>query len=306
MPSFRNIRLPGRWLSGWIRSTPPDTPDSLEAFGSEHSAGARPADRVHSNLALVLALVTTVLGASLGGYFLQKWWPFPVEAATAPVTIESNPPGAEVLASGVRQGTTPLTLALAPGEHVFEIIHAGRRKSLRTQARAGAAVVHHVEFGPRSTAARPVAPPAAAGGHAAGWLQVKSPVPLEIREGNAVIGTSESSRTMMRAGRRELQLTNEALGVSERRVVRLLAGSTTSITIVVPQARLSINALPWAEVWVDGSRVGETPIGNYLVSVGGHEIVFRHPELGERRRTVIVSLKATAPARVSVDMRKPQ
>jgi hypothetical protein len=40
-----------------------------------------------------------------------------------------------------------------------------------------------------------------------------------------------------------------------------------------------------------------------MVRLGSHEIVFRHPELGERRQTVIVTLGS--PARVSVDMRKP-
>ena len=39
-----------------------------------------------------------------------------------------------------------------------------------------------------------------------------------------------------------------------------------------------------------------------LESIGPHEIVFRHPELGEQRQAVSISLKA--PARLSVDMRK--
>jgi len=70
----------------------------------------------------------------------------------------------------------------------------------------------------------------------------------------------------------------------------------------MPNAPLSINAQPWAEVWVDGNRIGETPIGNHQVRIGSHEIVLRHPDLGERRQSVTVTL--TTPARVSVDMRK--
>ena len=63
-----------------------------------------------------------------------------------------------------------------------------------------------------------------------------------------------------------------------------------------------MNAIPWAEVWVDGERVGETPIGNLPVSVGNHEVVFRNPDLGEQRMTATVTL--TAPTRLSVDLRK--
>ena len=45
---------------------------------------------------------------------------------------------------------------------------------------------------------------------------------------------------------------------------------------------MALNAQPWADVWVDGERVGETPIGNVAVPIGPHEVVFRHPQLGEQ------------------------
>jgi serine/threonine-protein kinase len=72
--------------------------------------------------------------------------------------------------------------------------------------------------------------------------------------------------------------------------------------VKVPNGTIALNAIPWAEVWVDGVKAGDTPIGNLNVAVGRHEILFRHPDLGEQRQTVTVGL--TAPARVSVDMRK--
>ena len=87
--------------------------------------------------------------------------------------------------------------------------------------------------------------------------------------------------------------------------MQVTAGSTATVRVDVPSGpALNINALPWAQAWVDGKPVGETPIGNYQVSVGTHEVLFRHPDLGERRQTVVVTLKG--PARVSVDLRKPQ
>ena len=65
---------------------------------------------------------------------------------------------------------------------------------------------------------------------------------------------------------------------------------------------LHINAVPWAEVWIDGERIGETPIGNLPARIGTREIVFRHPDLGERRATALVTLKE--PVRISMDLRK--
>jgi serine/threonine-protein kinase len=69
----------------------------------------------------------------------------------------------------------------------------------------------------------------------------------------------------------------------------------------MPQGVINVNAAPWAEVFIDGRKVGETPIGNLAVSIGPHELVFRHPQLGEKRQAVSVTLNA--PVRVSVDMK---
>jgi serine/threonine-protein kinase len=65
---------------------------------------------------------------------------------------------------------------------------------------------------------------------------------------------------------------------------------------------LSVNAQPWAEVWVDGQRIGETPIGNLSLPIGHHELVVRHPQLGERRQTVAVG--ANGPSRIGIDLRR--
>jgi len=64
---------------------------------------------------------------------------------------------------------------------------------------------------------------------------------------------------------------------------------------------LSINATPWADVWIDGQSAGQTPIANLQVTLGGHEVLFRHPQLGERRQTVVVN--GQSPTRISMDLR---
>jgi hypothetical protein len=86
------------------------------------------------------------------------------------------------------------------------------------------------------------------------------------------------------------------------RTVQVPAGKVSAIKLDWPKGSVSINALPWADVWIDGERIGETPIGNLALAIGPHEILFKHPELGEQRYATTVSLKA--PARVSVDLRK--
>jgi hypothetical protein len=71
--------------------------------------------------------------------------------------------------------------------------------------------------------------------------------------------------------------------------------------VVLDRVPLSINATPWAEVFLDGTRIGETPLAGVLTPIGLHQVEFRHPELG--RRTVPVRVTLQQPARISVDMR---
>jgi hypothetical protein len=82
----------------------------------------------------------------------------------------------------------------------------------------------------------------------------------------------------------------------------VIAGKTTAIRVDAPKASLSVNARPWADVTIDGNATGQTPIANLLVAIGRHEIVFRHPQFGERRQSVLV--RAQGPNRVAVDLTK--
>jgi hypothetical protein len=97
---------------------------------------------------------------------------------------------------------------------------------------------------------------------------------------------------------------NEAVGYRITRSLQVTAGKVTAVKLEMPQGTISVNAQPWAEVWVDGERVGETPIGNLSVPIGSHSVLFRHPELGEQHHTALVTMKG--PTRLSVDMRKKQ
>jgi serine/threonine-protein kinase len=102
-------------------------------------------------------------------------------------------------------------------------------------------------------------------------------------------------------GRHELSVVNSELGVRTSVVAQVSSGKSTAVNVQVPTGALSVNALPWADVWLDGEKIGETPIGNLQVRVGTHDVVFRNPDLGERHVTTVVT--AREPTRLSVDLR---
>jgi hypothetical protein len=117
-----------------------------------------------------------------------------------------------------------------------------------------------------------------------------------------VIGTTEESRLMLSPGKHDLTLVNRELGYRASRTVEIEPGEVRSITLD-PRGPASFNASPWAEVFIDGRKVGDTPIANLQLPLGIREVTFRHPQYGERRMPVTV--KGDSAAAISIDFTKP-
>jgi hypothetical protein len=125
---------------------------------------------------------------------------------------------------------------------------------------------------------------------------------VQVFENKRLLGTSQSDRLMVSAGRHEFEIVNDTIGYRAMRTVQVVPGRVTPIKIEFPKGSIALNAIPWAEVWVDGEKVGDTPIGNLQLAIGPHEFVFRHPDLGEQRHAATITLNT--PGRLSVDLRK--
>ena len=171
---------------------------------------------------------------------------------------------------------------------------------LTTSSSGGGGTTKVVQAGATAPTAAPT-PTASPAGAVAGRLAVSAPVAMHIYSRGKVVGTTEAETVLLPVGRHELEFVSDETGYRTRQTVSIGAGRTSSIRLEPPSGTLHVNALPWAEVWLDGRRVGETPIGNLQARIGLHDVVFRHPELGERKTTVLVTLKG--PARVSMDLR---
>ena len=219
----------------------------------------------------------------------------PVAASTGGLRVQTEPAHLAISVDGVSRGVSPISLDnVQPGSHDVTVRTAGgvikRSASVLPNEIASIIVVASAT------------PPPDTGAVSAGWLNVTSAVALDMREGGKLIGTTEASRLLLPAGDHDIDFENKLLGFTSHRSVHIGAGKATTVTIDLPNGVVSINALPWAEVWIDGERVGETPIGNVSRQIGTHEVLFRHPQLGERRETVIIA--AGKPARIGVDLRK--
>jgi hypothetical protein len=212
-------------------------------------------------------------------------------SALGELQIRTEPAGATVTVDGRVLGKSPLTAeGLTPGLHTVTVENDLGPVTQRVTIDAG------------STASLVVPMTAPKNAPVSGWIAVNAPVDVQLFENQRLLGSSQTDRIMVPVGRHELEVVNEALGYRAVKTVNVAPGQTANIKLDLPKAPMALNAVPWAEVWVDGERVGETPIGSVPVSIGPHEVVFRHPELGERR--VVTTVTLAGPAKVSVDMRK--
>ncbi len=201
---------------------------------------------------------------------------------TGGLVIDSQPSGAKVTLDGAEVGLTPLKLdAVLAGRHTIAIVTATGtvRRSVR------------VEAGKLVTLDVPVY---------SGWLSVFSPIPLEVSSEGKSIGHTDTGKIMLPPGRHLLTLSNSGFGFTDTRTVEIHPGEERPLN-VEPKGRVNINAHPWAEVWVDGNKAGDTPIANLQVLLGTRVFVFKHPQYGERRVTATVT---TTDSALSVDFTK--
>jgi hypothetical protein len=134
-----------------------------------------------------------------------------------------------------------------------------------------------------------------------GGVRLSSAIDLQVFESNSLLG-STAGPIAINEGTHALDLVNDLLGFRTTKTVSVKAGQMTAITVPLPDGRVSINAVPWADVVIDGAPAGQTPIANLALRIGQHEVVFRHPQLGEQRQTITV--KADGLTRVSAVLQK--
>ena len=223
---------------------------------------------------------------------VKKVIPSKPAAATVPATpvvgnvgrlvLTTQPAGAKVQLDGRDAGETPLTIeSVKPGRHTLTITGTDGVSKRTVRVEAGKVLELDVALYP-------------------GFVAVSAPIVITVAESGRVIGTSEN-QIILPPGRHDLRLTNKELGYSATETVDITSGEVARIN-VDPMGRANINAAPWAEVWVDGVKIGETPLANVPIRLGVRDVVFKNPQYPERKQTITVT--ANAVATVLVDFNK--
>src|SRR6185503_15211939 len=107
---------------------------------------------------------------------------------------------------------------------------------------------------------------------APGSVSVKAPFQIEVYENGRFVGMNEQRGIPLSAGSHRLELVNESLAYRTVQTVTVTSGRTTQLDAPLPTGMLNLNATPWAEVFIDGELVGETPLANIEVPIGPRTI----------------------------------
>jgi hypothetical protein len=239
----------------------------------------------------VLALLEAVIITQL----MTRATTAPRAAAAVPITIDSPSVGDRVFIDGREVGVTPYKLSAASAAHSIRVIARQASPSAPIVPAAAAATAPNEARNASAISAATVR-------QRSGGLRLTTPIELQVLEGERVLGSSADGPIVASAGVHDLDFINTSIGYRSRQTVTIKAGEIIPLKVQPPDGRVSINAQPWAQVWIDGNLVGETPLANLTVSAGEHEIIFRHPQLGERRETTVV--RSGVQTRVSTTLTK--
>lgn len=209
--------------------------------------------------------------------------PPPPPPTTGAIEVLSNTPGSKVLIDGKLRGETPLTVdGLKPGRHT--VVVRAPNGNVRRTVKVAVGETTRLDLAVFS-----------------GWVVVNAPIELQVLENGKPIGTAGEGPIVLTAGHHTIEVENKTLDYRSSHEVDIQPGEEQRLELN-PKGLANFNAVPWAEVWLDGAKIGDTPLGNVPVPLGTREFVFKHPEFGERK--VSLTVTGGAPLQVSVDFSK--
>lgn len=200
------------------------------------------------------------------------------------LTVTSDPEGAAITIDGTKRGFTPLTLEdVAPGQHIVTIKGATGLVQRTVKVKANETATLDVTI-------------------YSGWLALFAPIEIQVSENGKALRLNEQNQVMLSPGRHDIELTNNSLGYRDKQVIEVRPGEVTAVSVTLPKTPVTITATPSSDVWLDGVKIGETPLADFPVAVGTREFVIKNPGHGERRMMTTVTVKPTT---IDVDFTKP-
>jgi PEGA domain-containing protein len=205
--------------------------------------------------------------------------PIPLPAGSGRLVIASSDDGPQVVIDGKPRGSAPVTVILPAGTH--HLLVRGVKGSVERTV--------HVDAGETMDINEDIFP---------GFVAVSSAVDLTFSENGKALKRDERGWAILPPGPHDIRLDNNQLGIHETRHVVVTPGDATRISLAPPASTLSIATNEPAEVWVDGTSLGETPVTDAPMKLGMHDVRVRSTSHEKWLRVRVT----TQPAQLNVDL----
>jgi hypothetical protein len=180
--------------------------------------------------------------------------------------IRTTPSKATVAVDGVVYGRTPLRLSLPAGKHAVQLSHLGH---------ASHRVAVDIEANRQLNLVI--------------TLQVTDPDPPQAKD---VVG-EKTGANHGQASKRKKASQHIPSGRDRSSEPTITVLPSTSRKANDGYGVLYLNSVPWSEVFLDGKRLGITPLANVRLRNGSHLLLLRNPERGELKRAISVTADQT-------------
>ncbi len=195
------------------------------------------------------------------------------QQAIGSLQVNSTPTGAKVTVDGKLRGQTPLTLNdLAAGPHT--VLIDSSEGSVRRKVQ--------IADGGTESLTESIYP---------GWLHVSTPIDVTILDGGKPALLDDSNRVLLKPGVHTVRIENRELAFSQTKQVEIEPGGTTKIAIEVPASTLTITGSVGADVFVDGVKAGQTPLTDFTVALGAHDVMVVDPSGASRHASIRATTK---------------
>lgn len=195
------------------------------------------------------------------------------QQAIGSLQVNSTPTGAKVTVDGKLRGQTPLTLNdLAAGPHT--VLIDSSEGSVRRKVQ--------IADGGTESLTESIYP---------GWLHVSTPIDVTILDGGKPALLDDSNRVLLKPGAHTVRIENRELAFSQTKQVEIEPGGTTKIAIEVPASTLTVTGSAGADVFVDGVKAGQTPLTDFTVALGAHDVMVVDPSGASRHASIRATTK---------------
>jgi len=197
---------------------------------------------------------------------------------TGEIRISSTPSGAKVSLNGNYMGrdTPSLLSGLAPGTYTVNLEKEGYKaweKEVVVRA-SETSDLPEVELQ-----------------MAFGKLNLSSSPWADVYHAGKKLGTTPLAEIRFQEGTHRLVLRNPLLNIEKTITVKIVADKNEKMSIDMMEGirgQLKINVRPWADVYIDGKRMGSTPLKPLELTVGEHTVLVKNEKLAEERSFRII------------------